>query len=211
MKKLNDDEANFLFEWVKNWYPTEAKTKIAILLLNKQEWRDLYMQIPVTSSEEFKKRLDEKIKELPEKIQNLLKQIEKLSEDQKKQLMKTIIPHFDEREENIDYWMNETAGKCFSTKKLEDLAEILKQDSPAFFKPYMNYDFIIIVSDFFSKEQKKKLNSKHMRNIVIYSTIFHELIHVIEHCTGTRIFKTDSLQESMPITLHLAKKYFEEY
>ena len=210
MKKLSEQQVNFLFEWVKNWYPSEVKPKIAILLLNKKEWRRFYEQLPKTSSEEFNKKLGEKIREYPEKIQNIFRQIKQLPKNQKKQLIKEILPHFSKQEQEIDYWMNESLGKCFSMKQVKYMQKLLGQDIPAFFKPYLNHDFVIIISNFFNEEQKKKLKTTHQRNIIIYATIFHELIHVVEHCAGTRILK-ESLQESNRITFHLARKYLEGY
>lgn len=209
MKRLSEQQVNLLFEWVKNWCPIEVKPKIAILLLNEKEWRRLYVQLPSVSSEEFKKKLDEKIREYPEKIQNVFRQIAQLPKSQQKQLIKDIMPHFSEQEQDINYWMNESMGKCFSMKRVKHMQKLLGQDIPDFFKPYMNHDFVIIISNFFNEEQKKKLKTTHARNIVIYATIFHELIHVVEHCTGTLILK--SLQEDSIITFHLAKKYLEGY
>ena len=46
MRQLNSDETDFLFEWVKNWYPTNKKPKIVICLLNEQEWKDFYEKGP---------------------------------------------------------------------------------------------------------------------------------------------------------------------
>ena len=207
MKRLSDSEVNFLFEWVTNWYPTQVKPKITILFLNKKEWRRFYVELPKISPEEFKKKLDEKIRKYPEKTQEIYRQINKLPESQKKQLIKKLMPHYSEKEQNIDYWMNETLGKCFTMKELKYTAEIFGQDIPDFFKPYMSHDYVIIISNFFNEEQKKKLKTKYQRNVIIYTTIFHELIHVVEHCTGTRILK--DLKETSKITLHLARKYLE--
>lgn len=210
MKTLTEDEVGFLFEWVKNWYPTEAKPKIAILLLNRQEWRRFYLQKRARiSHEELYKKLDKRINKYPKKTQILFQQVRKLPQAEKNKIIKMIIPHFDEREQRIEHWMNETAGKCFSMERLKEMREILEQALPPFFQPYLNYDFVIIISNFFTKEQKKKFESKFQRKLIIYATIFHELIHVIEHCTGTRIFKSGSLDESIPITFHLARKYLE--
>ena len=210
MKTLSEDEVNFLFEWVKNWYPTEAKPKITILLLNRKEWRRFYLQKGAKiSREELEKKLDKRMNELPKKHQVLFQRIRELSQDELYHVIKMIRPHFDERELSLDYWMNESLGKCFAMKQLKAMAEMREQDLSPFFQPYLNYDFVIIISNFFTKEQEKKFESKSQRKIVIYTTIFHELIHVIEHCTGTRIFKTSSLQESMLITFHLARKYLE--
>lgn len=141
MKNLSDDKVESLFKWLKNYYPTDATPKIAILLLNRKEWRRFYNESPNITREEFNKKLDEKILTLPKAVQTVIQHIDQLSESQKKQLMKTLHPHFNEQEQDIDYWMNESFGKCFPMKRLKQMSEMLGQDIPEFFKPYMNHDF----------------------------------------------------------------------
>lgn len=46
-----------------------------------------------------------------------------------------------------------------------------------------------------------------MRDILIHAIMFHELIHVIECCTGTLIFE----HPNDTVTLQLARRYFEGY
>lgn len=210
MKQLSNEEVNFLFDWVKNWFPTSATPKIAILLLNKKEWRRLYEELPSISSEKLKQRVYKELEKYPKEIRQLFDKIEQLPKNQKSQLLKIISPHFSEKAQNINYWMKEIFGECFKIEELKYMAELVEQQIPRFFKPFMSYDFVIIISAFFNKEQRKIVKSKRDRQILIHATIFHELIHVIEKCNNTKIFKTDDIRESMKITFHLARKYFEE-
>ena len=161
------------------------------------------------SPEDYRKKVDEEIEKYPEKNQKVFRQISELPESQKKQLIKKLMPHYSEKEQSLDYWMNETLGKCFTMEGLKYRAEIFGQAIPDFFKPYMNHNYVIVISDFFNEEQKKKLKTRHQRNVIIYATIFHELIHVVEHGNGTRILK--GLKETNQITLHLARKYLEGF
>jgi len=210
MKQINQAETDFLFEWVKNWYPTKAKPKIAILLLDRDEWKNLYLQNPKIAPEEAEKRLAEAEAKLSEEQQELYKEVEKLSEKQKEQLARILMPHHFVRETGeFDYWMNEVSGECFSMEETKQFAEIFKQDIPALFKPYINHDFVIIVSNFFNEKQAKSMKSRMLRDIFIHKTIFHELIHVVEHCNGTRIFKKGSRQEEERILNPITRKFFE--
>jgi hypothetical protein len=218
MKQLEEDEVNFLFDWVKNWYPTEAKPKMAILLLNRQEWKQLYEDATEKAmpQEERWKILDEKAEELSSEEQELYHQFKKLPEEKRKQLYKLANPHYGEKEQDLDYWMNETLGSCYSVKTLKQMCKLFNQTMLPFFQPYANYDFVIIISNFFNEEQEKsfakhgKKIAEYLKKRLIHATIFHELIHIIEHCTGNRIFKTDSLEECNSITFPLAQKYLDD-
>jgi hypothetical protein len=81
-----------------------------------------------------------------------------------------------------------------------------------FFKPFIDtYDFVIIISDFFNKEQTKTLASKGFkaRDVVTKNTIFHELIHVIEYCNNVLIFTSNEFSENQKITAPITKKWFD--
>jgi len=211
MKQINQEETNFLFEWVRNWYPTQAKPKIAILLLDRDEWKNLYLQTPKMTPEEAKKRLAEAEAKLSEEQQELCKEVEKLSDKQKEQLVRMLMPHTFVREAGeFDYWMNEVSGECFAMEETKQFAEIFKQDIPALFKPYVNHDFVIIISNFFNKKQVKILKTQKQRDMFIHMSIFHELIHVIEHCNGTQIFKSDNRHEVDKIVHPITRTYFED-
>lgn len=205
MKKLGANKVQSLFKWLKTYYSTDATPKIAILLLNRKEWRRFYEESPSITREEFEKKLDEKIAIRSKAVQTLIQHINQLSESRKSQLHKILHPHFCEQQQDINYWMNESFGKCFPVKRLKRMSEMLGQDVPEFFNPYMNHDFVIIISNFFNEEQEKKFDQPHIRDILIYAIVFHELLHVIEACTGTHIFE-DAHDR---ITFQLARTFFE--
>jgi hypothetical protein len=83
-----------------------------------------------------------------------------------------------------------------------------------FFKPFLTYDFVIIISNFFNEEQKRILeifgaNREYMKNLLLHSTIFHELIHVVEACTGKIIFTVEDNEECNKITMPIAERYLK--
>lgn len=215
MKQISQEETSFLFEWVKNWFPTEAKPKIAILLLNKQEWRQLYENTQWITHEEFSKRIKETLEEVRKdpsqsKLVEEFEEIYNLPKDAQKELMNRFHPHsFVKDAGKIDYWMNEVSGECFPTNEIKSFAYAMRIEVDDFYKPYLNFDFIIIISAFFNEEQKKVASTEKKRRLMIHNFIFHELIHVVESCNNINIFKTNNVEENDKITLPLALKYFQ--
>jgi hypothetical protein len=211
MKQISQEKTDFLFEWVKNWYPTQAKPKIAILLLDRDEWKNLFLENPKAPPEEAKKRLAEAEIKLSEEEQELGKKVEKLSEKQKELLARMVMPHRFVREAaKLDYWMDEVSGECFAMEETKQFAEIFKQDISVLLKPYINHDFVIIISNFFNRKQLGILKTQRDRDMFVYTSIFHELIHVVEHCNGTLIFKSDSRDETDKIVHPITRRYFED-
>jgi hypothetical protein len=217
MKKIDEDEVNFLFDWVKNWYPTDAKPKITILLLNEHEWKKFYLEgseeIPL---EEHKRVTDEIAKGLPSQEKELFQEYSKLSEEERMQVVKSLIPHVGSvKDRGFEYWMNETVGMCFSIEELKERCRVFNKPIPRFFKPYLNYDYVIIVSNFFNKKQRNTLAKnrtetvQRQMNFLIHNAIFHELIHVVERCAGRTFFDTDDPNVCNKITFKLAAKYLD--
>lgn len=217
MKKIDEDEVNFLFDWVKNWYPTDAKPKIAILLLNEHEWKKFYLEgseeIPL---EERKRVMDEIAKGLQGQEKELFQEYSKLSEEGRIEVVKSLNPHWGSvKDRDFEYWMNETVGMCFSLEELKERCRFFNKPIPLFFKPYLNYDYAIIVSNFFNEKQRNMLAKnktktvQRQKDFLIHSAIFHELIHVVERCTGKTIFDTVDPRACNKITFKLAAKYLE--
>jgi hypothetical protein len=224
MKQLEQDETEFLFEWVKNWYPTEKKPKIAICLLTKQEWSDYYNSCPKENLGEIAKNAEEHLlKKYPE-IKPLLEKIDNLQEKEKLELMKKLKPHAmindmpnAKASELYKEWMNEESGIVFSYEEEKQLEEMKIKPNPIW-KSFPDYDFVVLISDFFNEEQQKaiplaneSLKQKgynfEFRELHTYNTIFHELIHVVEHCNKEKIFTSNDKAENEKITFPITIKY----
>lgn len=209
MKQISEEETDFLFEWVKNWYPTPKKPKVVILLLNEREWRRLYENTRRIRKQEFDKRMDIFVREKPE-LKQLVERLEHLTEEQRRELMAKAFPHgIVEGTDKIDYWMNEVSGECFSINDVKGFAEISQIGIDDFFAPYLDNDFVIIISDFLNREQKRMLQTKEKRKLFLYNNIFHELIHVVEACNQELIFKTNDVSENNKNTGNITRRYFD--
>jgi hypothetical protein len=222
MKILREDETLFLFEWVKNWYPTSKNPKIAIVLMNRKDWSDFYHSQPKQSMKEIGEKAKKELLERFPEIKELLEKIEKLPKEDQKRLLEKVSPHnfFTGMPANADpyeYFMNEQCGVMYSHEEEKELEKTGVLPNPIW-KQFPDCDFVILISDFFNEQQTKILKQlsqesgipfSKLRESQIYDTIFHELIHVIEYCNNQKIFESNDRRENLKITSPITRKWFE--
>jgi hypothetical protein len=118
MRQLDADETDFLFEWVKNWYPTNKKPKIVICLLNEQEWKDFYEKGPKIDVDRARKELTE----MNPEFEALFDRFDKLPKEQREKIIGNLDPHHLGATIDLlkrfpsasEAWMNEVSGMTYS-------------------------------------------------------------------------------------------------
>lgn len=207
MKKIKENDVKHLFHFVTQYYPTKHIPNIVVLLLNREEWKRFHEERIATtpSIEQVKKSINERT-DLPSDQREMSQRFLNLPEKVKEQLVKSEKTHFDSKEMDFDFWMTEVRGKTWAIEDLKERAWLVNEAIPPFFRPYANVDYVIIVSNFFD-EREEKLRTGEIRRMGLYVTIIEELLHIVERCNGTKIFKQSTLKECFEITVPLAREY----
>jgi len=213
MKHLPSDQTKILFGFVKRFYPCKSSPKIAVVLLNKAEWKKLWLAgrdvISPKRTREIRENIDQIIqhfRENPERIKDL---------PEKEQFVVRLLlnPHFaPESILNVDEHMNEGMGDHYSVKKVKSWLRYTKKPTPEIIQPYMKLDHVIFISHFMNEEQWKIIRGdRRLFRMQICATIFHEMIHVIEEETKTKIFEIGTKEEVMDMTTPILKEFLRQY
>ncbi len=213
MKQLSSYQTRILFDFVKRFYPCKSSPKIAVVLLNQVEWKELWLAGGHVISPKRTRELGEDIDQIIQYFRENPERIEDLPEKEQFIVRQLLNPHFaPESFLNVDEHMKEGMGDHYSVKKVKSWLRYTKKPTPEIIQPYMKLDHVIFISHFMNEEQWKIIRGdRRLFRMLICETIFHEMIHVIEEETKTKIFEIGTKGEARDITTPILHEFLRQY
>jgi len=213
MKQLPSHQTRILFHFVKRFYPCKSSPKIAVVLLNQAEWKKLWLAGTDIISPKRTRELRENIDQIIQHFRENPERIEDLPKKEQFIIRQLLRPHFaSESIWNVDEHIKEGCGDHYSVKRVKSWLRYTKKPTPEIIQPYMKLDHVIFISHFMNEEQWKIIRGdRRLFRMQICATIFHEMIHVIEEETKTKIFEIGTKEEDMDITTPILQKFLRQY